>query len=176
MKPLRFVPLVSLLLLSVKSVFAHCPLCTAGAAAAAGGALWLGVDKVVVGLFLGAFAVSTGWWISRLIKKQYVPFQKHAIIIGSFVLTMLPIVPFITQVYPLYLSWGGDYGSLFNRTYVINVPFWTSMFGGLVVSITPSLSKKISDMRKGKTLPFQGIILTFTLLAAAGITLQLVIS
>ncbi len=168
-------PLISLLLLSIKSALAHCPLCTAGAAAAAGGALWLGVDKAVVGLFLGAFAVSTGWWISRLIKKQYIPFQKHAIIIGSFVLTMLPIFPFITQVYPLYLSWGGDYGTLFNRTYVINLPLFTSLFGGILVSMTPWLSKKISNMRKGKTFPFQGILLTFTLLVATGITLQLVI-
>src|SRR3989344_7835140 len=104
----------------LNGVSAHCPLCTAGVAAAAGGALWLGVQKAVVGLFVGAFAVSTGWWVSKLVKKQYVPRQKAVIIVLSFLLTVLPLYSLLSDVYPLYITWGGEYGSLFNRTYVLN--------------------------------------------------------
>ena len=57
-----------------KLISAHCPLCTIGAGAAAAGAVWLGVSKVVVALFIGAFAMSMGMWFPKIIKKKYVPF------------------------------------------------------------------------------------------------------
>ena len=68
-----FLVLSSFIFLGFFSEFvsAHCPLCTAGAAIAAGGAIYLGVSVIVVGLFIGAFAVSTGWWVAKIIKKQY---------------------------------------------------------------------------------------------------------
>ena len=47
-------------LLAVQSVRAHCPLCTAGIMAVAGGATYFGVNKVVIALLVGAFGVSTG--------------------------------------------------------------------------------------------------------------------
>ena len=46
-----------LFIFMVDEVLAHCPLCTAGAAVAVGGAAWLGVSKIIIGLFIGAFAV-----------------------------------------------------------------------------------------------------------------------
>ena len=55
--------LFSLFLLPIlffQAVKAHCPLCTVGAGAAAAGAIWLGVSKVVVALFIGGFAMSMG--------------------------------------------------------------------------------------------------------------------
>ncbi len=163
--PLFFLPFF------VKSVNAHCPLCTVGAAAAAGGAAWLGVNNAVIGVFLGAFAVSMGWWVSKLIKKQYVPYQMALIILFSFATTIFPLLPLITGFYPLYISMMGDYGSLLNRTYLVNLFLFGSIIGGIIVSVTPWLSKKISDSR-GKTLPYQGIILTFALLIILGIFLQ----
>lgn len=171
MKLKKFLPLFFLPFI-IKGVNAHCPLCTAGAAAAAGGAAWLGVNNAVIGIFMGAFAVSMGWWVSRLIKKQYVPFQMALIILFSFATTILPLLPLITGFYPLYISIGGEYGSLFNRTYLVNLFLAGSIIGGVIVCITPWLSKKISDMR-GKALPYQGITLTFTLLAFAGILVQI---
>lgn len=154
-----------------KSVQAHCPLCTVGAAAAAGGALWLGVNLIVVALFIGAFAVSTGWWISRLIKKQCWKYQKTALIIASFLLTIIPLMPLFPGITPFYLSWGGEYGSLFNRTYLLNTFLIGSILGGAIVSSTPFLSQKITKVR-GKMVPFQGVILTLFLLMIAGIGLQ----
>lgn len=169
---------VSALLSSVLSshlVRAHCPLCTAGAAVAAGGAVWLGVSKVVVSLFIGAFAVSMGFWFSNVLKKQYIPFQRLIIILASFLLTVIPILPIISSLSPLYISLTGDYGSLLNRTYLLNLSLFGSIFGGLIVCSTPSISNKITKLRKGKIIPFQGVILTFILLLIIGAIIQLII-
>lgn len=166
--------LIPFLLLLIKGVYAHCPLCTIGAAAAVGGAAWLGVNKVVIGLFIGAFAVSTGWWFSKLIKKQYIPGQKILIILFSFIATVVPLLSIISEIYPIYISLMGNYGSLLNRTYLVNLPLIGSIVGGAIVSSTPWLSSKITKLR-GKTYPFQGIILTFAIVAIVAIFIQLAI-
>ncbi len=174
MKLKKFLALLPSLVL-IKSVYAHCPLCTIGAAAAAGGAAWLGVSKVVIGVFIGAFAVSIGWWISNLIKKQYIPFQRLLIILFSFITTIIPLLVIIGGKYPVYISLIGDYGSLLNRTYIIDLFFIGSILGGFIVSITPWLSKKITEIRNGKMLPYQGIILTLALLVILSITIEVII-
>lgn len=155
-------------------VMAHCPLCTAGAAIAAGGALWLGVDVIVVGLFIGAFAVSLGIWISNMIKKNYIPYQKSAITLFSFIFTIVPIIPIVSNVTPLYISIAGDYGSLFNRVYLINSLLLGSFIGAFIVSIAPWLSKSITKYRKGRIIPFQGTILTLILLIIIGVIIQFI--
>ncbi|NOZ81349.1 MAG: hypothetical protein GXP63_06790 [DPANN group archaeon] len=163
------------LLLGIQTVRAHCPLCTLGAAAAAGGAAYFGVKSAVIGVFIGAFAVSTGWWVSRLIKKQYIPYQLPALILFSFIATILPMLPMFSgphDVYGWYVSLAGSYGSFLNRTYIINLFLVGSLLGGSVVSVTPWLSKKITEARQGKMIPYQGILLTFGLLLLAGLVLQ----
>ena len=164
-----------LILISVQVAYAHCPLCTMGAAFAAGGAAWLGVSKAAIGIFIGAFAVSTGWWVSNLLKKKYIPFQKPLIILLSFITTILPLMPLMESAYPVYISWTNDYGSLLNRTYIFNMFLVGSILGGFVVSITPWLSKKITDLRNGKMVPYQGIILTFALLLILSIAVELIL-
>ncbi len=165
----------AVLIFSLREVSAHCPLCTIGAGAAAAGAVYLGVSKVVVSLFIGAFAVSTGWWVSKIIKKKYIPYQKHLIILASFLLTIIPIMPIMETIKPFYLSLFGDYGTLFNRTYLLNMALFGSIFGGGIVYLTPLISSKISKMRGGRIIPFQGVILTLTLLIIAGGIIQLLV-
>ena len=161
----------------VKNAYAHCRLCTVGAAAAAGGAAWLGVSKIVIGVFIGAFAISIGWWISNLIKKQYVPFQRPLIILFSFATTVFPLLglEIMRSNYPLLVSFFGDYGSLFNRTYIINLFFIGSIIGGFIVSLTPWLSRRITIIRNGKMLPYQGILLTFALLVVSSTIIEVLI-
>ncbi len=161
-------------ILLIERVSAHCPLCTAGAAVAAGGAAWLGVSKIIIGLFIGAFAVSTGWWFSRLIKKQYIPGQRMLIILLAFVTTIVPLLPLLGEIHPLYISIMGSYGSLLNKTYLLDLFLVGSIVGGAIVSSTPWLSSKITKLR-GKTFPFQGIILTFAILIIMSIFMQLLI-
>lgn len=166
-----------LFLALMQSAYAHCPLCTVGAAAAAGGAAWLGVSKIVIGIFIGAFAVSIGWWVSNLIKKQYIPFQKPLIILFSFATTVFPLLGLnvMQSIYPVYVSLAGDYGSLLNRTYILNLFLIGSVIGGFIVSLTPWLSRKITIIRNGKMLPYQGIMLTFILLIISSAIIEAII-
>ncbi len=154
-------------------VSAHCPLCTIGAGAVGAAAVWLGVSKVVVALFLGAFAMSMGMWFARVLdkKKRFIPFQYSLIVIVVFVLTVWPLMPLFKAFGPLYLSFVGEYG----KTYAINYSLISSLFGGGIVLFSPTASKKITKLRKGKMMAFQGIILTFVLLLIVGILIQLLV-
>jgi len=166
------------ILLAPQTVSAHCPLCTIGAGAVAVGAAYYGVNNASIGVFLGAFALAIGWWFARIIdariKKQFIPYQKSIIIIASFLLTIIPIMPMFESYSSIYISWAGEYGSLLNRTYMINTFLAGSILGGVIVAITPLLSTIITRSRN-KTLPFQGVILTLSLIILAGVMLQLVI-
>ena len=166
---LSFFSFIGILTLTTKAVSAHCPLCTIGAGAAAAGAVWLGVNKVVVALFIGAFAMSMGLWFARLIKKKYLPLQKPLIIIIIFVSTVLPLIPLFKVIGPLYIPIG-EYG----KTFAINYSLISSLIGAALVFIAPSLSKKITTLRHQKIIPFQGILLTFLLLIIIGAIIQVV--
>ncbi len=154
-----------------KSVLAHCPLCTVGAGAAAGAAVWLGVSKVVVILFIGAFAMSMGIWFSKLIKKKYIPLQSTIIIASVFALTLFPLLPMFTVIGPLYFSFIGEYGT----TFAVNYSLYSGLLGGLIVFISSGVSKKITKLRGGKHVPFQVMILSFTALLIIGTAIQFLI-
>lgn len=174
MKKLFFLSFAFLFIL-VKQASAHCPLCTVGAAAVAGGAVWLGVKLVVVGVFIGAFAVSLGFWAGRIIKRKFIPMQKPVLIIVSFLTTVIPLISILSNehaVYPIYISMAGDYGSLLNRTYLLDQFFLGSLIGGVIVSLAPLISKKITSLRSGRTIAFQGSALTLVLLILIGVVLQ----
>ena len=164
-----------LFIAALPGAHAHCPLCTMGAMAAAGTAAWLGVKGSIVALFIGAFAVSMGLWISKMIKKQYFPHQTSLLVAASALTTILPIMPILksntpADYYPILISVVGGYGTMLNRTYLITIPFVTALLGGLIVLIAPWLSRKISEAHNGVILPFQGTLLTLLLLiiSAAG--------
>src|SRR3989338_2282102 len=148
-KSLVLLPSLALL---AKSIHAHCTLCTVGAAAAAGGAAYMGVSTSVVGLFIGAFAVSTGWWVSNLLKRRVIPFQRTALILISYISTVVPLLPLMQGSYPMFISFAGEYGSLLNRTYLINLFLFGSIIGGVIVCITPWFSRRIGSWR-GKMFP-----------------------
>jgi hypothetical protein len=156
-----------------KPALAHCPLCTAGAGVAAVGATWLGVGNIPVGIFIGAFAVALGLWVSRLLKKEYVPKQKHLIVGFSFFSTILPLFPLMEEYSSIYISWMGDYGSLLNRTYLIKLFLAGAILGGVIVLIAPSVSKKITSINKGRMIPYQGLGITFILLLVASLISEL---
>ena len=160
---------IPLIIFLSKSVMAHCPLCVVGAGAAGAAAMWLGVNKVVVALFLGAFAMSMGMWFARIIKKKYIPLQNFLIVALIFFTTVLPLMPLFKALGPLYFSFIGDYGT----TYVFNYSLAGSFFGGLIVLSTPSISKAITKKRNYKTFPFQGTLLTLALLIIVGILIQI---
>lgn len=161
-----------LALASLPMVRAHCPLCTMGIAAVAGGATYWGFNKLIISLLVGAFAISTGMWVARSIKKKFIRFQKPLIVLLSFALTVIPLLSLLYVMYPLHINLFGDYGSLFNRTYLLNASLISSIFGGFIVAIAPSLSEKITSFR-GQRIPFQGVALTLLLLIITSVAIQL---
>ncbi|MBI2542265.1 hypothetical protein HYV80_06155 [Candidatus Woesearchaeota archaeon] len=169
--------LIALAILPImpQTALAHCPLCTVGAAFVAGGAAVFGVHRMVIGIFIGAFAASMGMWFGRAINKRFIPFQKTAVVLASYFLTVLPIWPLLKDAHPLLLNSAGDYGSLLNRTYLVDYFLIGSVIGSLIVVISPFLSEKITSVRKGRHIPFQGIALTFLMLIIIGVILQLML-
>lgn len=150
---------------------AHCPLCTAGAGIAAVIASQLGVEYISIGLFIGGFSVALGSWMSKLVKYKF-RYKKEAIMLASFLLTVLPIMKLMPDYFSFYLNLTGEYGSLLNRTYIINKFLVGSIVGGLIVFGAPFISKKIKKIR-GKLWPYQGLSITFGSLILLSILFEL---
>lgn len=152
-------------------VRAHCPLCSAGAGGAAAVASALGVGLGAVGVFVGAFGIATGLWTAAYVDRQYVPHQGRLLAVGVALTIVLPVLPMMDEVVPVFLSVAGEYGSPLNRTYLVNTYLLGSAVGGGVTVVTPTISRRISEFR-GSTAPFQGLALTFLLLAATATVLE----
>ena len=150
---------------------AHCPLCTAGAGLVAIGAYWIGVNGITIGVLLGAFAIALGLWVARLIRKKYIPQQNNAVAVFSWLTTIFPLKMLLSDYTSIYLSWGGSYGSLFNRTYPINLFLIGAIIGGLLIYLAPPLNRAIT-VRRGKAIPYQGMIVTFVLLIVVSLLTQ----
>jgi len=170
-----FLSLAALFFFAPKLALAHCPLCTAGAGVLAIFAASIGVDTAVVGVFIGAFSLALGLWMARLIKKKYIQYQDFIVSIVIFLLTVVPIMPFIVEYRPLYVSLWGEYGTLFHNTYLINLYIFGTIIGAFILFISPYLSQLVTRLRSGKLIPFQGLGITFFLLIAVGVILQLII-
>ena len=172
-KRFLFWALVGTGLLSVpQGVSAHCPLCTIGAGLAATIAVWLGINIIVVGIFIGAFAIALGLWIGRLIKKQYFKYQKISLGLISFFATVLPLQPLLESYTSIYISWSGEYGSLLNRTYVIDRFLFGSALGAIIVIAAPYFSNLLTRTRAGKQFSYQGMTITFFLLLGISAIIQ----
>jgi len=167
---MRKLSAIPLLFSMVSKASAHCPLCTVGIAAVAGGATILGVKTQVIGLFAGALAISTALWIAN--AKNLRNHKKLALATLSYLATVLPLYQLMPGFWPVYVSIAGDYGSLLNRTYLVSTFISGSLIGAFTVAISPMLSKAISRLRNGRTMPFQGVILTLALLIVISIALQ----
>ncbi|MCJ7428794.1 MAG: hypothetical protein MUP66_00210 [Candidatus Nanohaloarchaeota archaeon QJJ-5] len=159
-----------ILFLSTMSA-AHCPLCTAGAGAAAAGAAYLGVAKPVLGLLIGALGVSMGSWFAKKIPRTYIPYQHHTTVVASFVLTVIPLLPVIGKQVPLFIGWYGSYGSLLHNTYMYDLSLVTALLGGLIVTVSPTMSAKLTAIRD-KHIDYQGILITLTSLLVFSTIIQ----
>lgn len=137
---------------------AMCPLCTAGAAIGLSIARYYGVDDIVIGLWLGALAVSTALWINNVVKKRIksnaVPFQ------GTLIVTAV----IASTIVPFYLAgfFNGMTGMI-DTIFGINRLVFGTVIGGLVMFLGPTLSNFIKKKRQA-VFPFQSIILTLGLL------------
>ena len=171
-KTIILIPLALILLFAAAiPVHAHCPLCTAAVGVAAVSAKYMGLDVSIVGLFVGAFGISTGIWLGKKIRKEYIKFQLPVIAILSYLLTVIPL-RFISSdnIYiPLLLF--GEPGSILNKIYWIDKLIFGTIIGGILTFIGYWIHNYIKKV-KGKVLfPYQGIIITLSLLLLSGLIL-----
>lgn len=140
---------------------AMCPLCTAGAAIGLGIARYYGVDDIIIGLWLGALAVSTALWLSDVVKKRI----KHSIIPFQETLVVLAVIA--STIVPFYLAgfFNGmpSMPSMVDTIFGINRVAFGTVIGGFVMFVGAPLSSFIKRKRM-KAFPFQTIILTLLLL------------
>lgn len=159
-----------LLVLNAAYAHAHCPLCTGAIGMVAVSAGYFGIDIVIIGLFVGAFAISTGLWVGRKIKKQYIKFQLQLIVLSSFLLTVLPLMAIGGEnliFLPVMLF--GETGSVFNRIYWMDRMLFGGIIGGVISIAGFGIHNYIKKARGRVLFPYQGVVLTLALLAAAAI-------
>lgn len=154
---------------------AHCPLCTLGAGAAAITAKFFGAGTATVGVFIGAFAIALGSWTNMLIRKRFIHYQREALEVLSFLTTVIPLKALLHQDIPIPVFIWGNYGSLFNSTYTLDVFIVSAVVGGLIMLFSRKLSIMASNVLNGNKIPYQGMILTFIGTALAAVILEVIL-
>jgi len=172
----RFLSLSSAILflsLLPTKVLAHCPLCVGGAGAAAALASFLGVKYGAIGVFMGGFAVALSLLIANRLPEKF-KFQNVIVAWLIFLTTLIPLYPFLKgDITAWAASIAGDYGSLLNRTYLLDLFIVGSIIGSLIVLYSMKMSSYITQRRDGKMIRFQGLIITSALLIVSAIGMQL---
>src|SRR3989344_3714167 len=151
MKKLFLLSLI--LLLFIPIVYAHCPLCTMAVGAGVVAAEYYGLDTTIIGLLVGAFAVSIGLWIGLKLKKEYIKFQLSLIVLASFLLTVVPIIMGIQSdsIYLPLMSFG------ITKVYWINKLLFGSIIGALLCLAGYWIHTYIKKSRGKVLFPYQGI-------------------
>ena len=171
-----FIALLFFFFINPTFVHAHCPLCTGAVAMAAVTANYYGMDLVSIGLFVGAFGISTGLWVGRKIKNQYFKFQLTTVVLLSFLLTVMPLQTLTPENIYLSLRWFGEPGTLFNKVYWMNRLFFGSLLGGVLSVSAFFIHHTVKKFNQDTVLfPFQGIAFTLGALVLGSIVVQLVI-
>jgi len=95
MKNFKYIiPLSFIGLLIARPVYAHCPLCVAGAGAGLSLSRVLGIDDSITGVWMAAFLGAMSFWVDNSIKKTYIPLQKLVIYVAIFVTTVFSFYKF----------------------------------------------------------------------------------
>lgn len=167
--PLSFIVLI----MNAVPVYAHCPLCTGAIGMAAVSMKYYGVDTSIIGIFIGAFAISTGLWIGRKIKRQYIRFQLPIIVLASFLLTVLPLssIDGGNVFFPVLLF--GEPGSVFNKIYWVNKIIFASIIGSMTTLAAFWIHNKVKKVNGGVLFPYQGLVFTLVLLGITGAAMYL---
>ena len=127
---------------------AHCPLCTAAVGGGVAVTRFYGLDDIVMGIWVGAFVVSTALWMNKKIKRDYLPFQDLFISSIAMVVTALSFY------------FGGLLGDLRYMLFGVDKLLIGMVLGGTVTYLVPLLSEAIKKRRGRILFPFQTIILT----------------
>ena len=146
-------------------VMAHCPLCTAAVGTGLLVTRSFGVDDSLVGIWVGAFIISTALWLNKVLVKRFgekVPFQKGLIIVASFLLTVVPF----------YFS---NIINFQGTIFMIDRLLFGTIAGSALTLLGFRLNKIVRNVNNKPVIPFQSIVLTVAILVLSDLALTLVI-
>ena len=149
-------------------VSAHCPLCTAGAAAGIGIARTYGVDDSIVGLLIGGLIASSGLWAHNFLKKRKInlPLQAFFLIIIMFLLFAVPFyIKGIITNFEMTRSMPTHHSMLGMGIYGIDKILFGMILGTLLISAVFGLSDQIKEKRGRRLFAYQGLVFMFLALA-----------
>ncbi|KXB07010.1 hypothetical protein AKJ51_02220 [candidate division MSBL1 archaeon SCGC-AAA382A20] len=149
---------------------AHCPVCTLAVGTGVAAARFYGVDSTIIGVWLGAFIISTGLWLTNLLRSRnllpnsYTDLQNFLI---SFLVFLSFAIPFYVSGLignPKYTVWGMD----------------KLLLGMVVGSSLSYLGPEISAWIKRRNgdnvvLPFQGAVIVLILLSLSSGTFLVIL-
>ncbi len=163
----KFFALIFASLIPLKSVLAHCPLCTMATGAALVTARWLGIDDALVGVLFGGFVIASSLWLNNvLIKKglEFVQFQEESVVLLGIVSSLATL----------------QLGNLFATNSVSLWGFNRLLIGTLIGSFASYLGHLIhlqlrSNNNEKNYIPYQGLvfILASTLIATIALRVML---
>lgn len=96
--------------LSAKSVWAVCPVCTMAVGAGVGFSRWLGIDDVISGIWIGGLTVSMIMWTINWLVKKKIRFEGRdvAVIVAYYGLIVAPLYWMDIMGHPFNIFWGTD--------------------------------------------------------------------
>ena len=149
-------------------VLAHCPLCSAATGAIVIATRWYGLDDLIIGTVLGAFIISTAYWINNWLKrrnkgKNYLPWQLLVLILATYLSTIFTF------------QFSGLLGNLVYQLYGVDKLAIGTTLGTLITIFTFILHDYLRKINGNRNyLPFQPIVLTLVFLGIASISFYLI--
>lgn len=152
---------------SARPVFAHCPLCVAGAAAGITLTRWVGVDDSITGVWIGALLGATSFWLLRALG------QRNKIFFNRFISALVYIFIFVTTIWSFYTF---NLVGKMDDIYGFDKLTFGMILGALVFYLVDNLSVYIKR-KNGKSLfPYQSMVFSLGSMFLASVGLYILLN
>ena len=149
-----------------KTASAVCPVCIVAVGAGLGFSRWLGVDDIILSLWIGALLVSVSWWTIIWLNKKGWEFklQKAVIPAAYYLLTLVP------------LYYVGIVGHPQNRIFGIDKIIFGSALGTLIFLASIWSHNFLKTKNNGKSFfQYQKVVLPVSILLIISLILWRII-
>ena len=154
----------------VKPVYAHCPLCVAGAGAGLSLSRIIGIDDSITGVWMAAFLGVMSFWINNTIikksksKKVYFSLQKLVIYVAIFATTIFSFYRF---------GLINEHNGL-----IYNLPKLTfgMLTGGVLLYLVDMANLAIKKKNEKVLFPYQSLVFTLGSMVILSIGIYILIN
>ncbi len=155
---------ITLVVLLPPPVMAHCPLCTAAVGTGLIITRSMGIDDSLVGIWIGAFIISTGLWLNKFLAKRFrtIPFQKTIILIAFFLLTVVPF--YFTNLITFE-----------STIFMVDRLLFGTIAGSILTLVGFYVGKAVRNAENKPMIPFQTIVVTVLILIISNLALTLTV-